>query len=344
MPTIDFVVPHSENPQEIGVKICEQLFVKRIEKHKPTVILCTGDSGEGKSYTALKILEIVNNYFGVKTEEHMEDQIVYTPLEYSKKMNAILHDSDKRKLKCLILDEARELVSSHLWYTFVNQAIADVNALHRTVKPLVFVVVVQFIKDIDPSTRRTIQYYMNCHRPINEKHVSVRIHRLWKDERDIDNPRIRKRKIRGYLYKGPLQQKGVKYIRFIPTIMKITLPEKSVYKQYEKINYERKSEILTRKLDRLLHEIEKESGVKSTRVTDVVNWFMEHPESADMIQRRVGGKQGKCKMKPEFKRMFNLNNTEAADFEKALYNRLKATELVAKKDRMQEGMDDAEKE
>ncbi|MFW6121619.1 MAG: hypothetical protein ACOC80_12070 [Petrotogales bacterium] len=344
MPIVDFVVPNFDDPKEIGVKICEQLFVKRIEKKKPTVILCTGDSGEGKSYTALKILEIVNNYFGVKTEDHMENQIIYTPLEYSKKMNAILHDKDKRKLKCLILDEARELVSSHLWYTFVNQAIADVNALHRTVKPLVFVVVVQFIKDIDPSTRRTIQFYMNCQRPMNEKHVTVRMHRLWKDERDIDNPRIKKRKIRGYLYNGDNQTKPTKYMKFVPTRMQITLPEKIVYKQYEKINFERKSEILARKLDRLLHEIEKEAGVKSTRVTDVVNWFMDHPESADMIQRRVGGKTPKCKMKPEFKRMFNLNNTEAADFEKALYQRLKATELVAKQNRMKEGADDDQEE
>jgi hypothetical protein len=344
MPIIDFVVPKLKDPKKIGVKICEQLFVKRIQKKKPTVILCTGDSGEGKSYTALKILEIVNNYFGVKTEDHMEEQIVYTPLEYSKKMNAILHDSKLKKLKCLILDEARELVSSHLWYTFVNQAIADVNALHRTVKPLVFVVVVQFIRDIDPATRRTIQYYMNCQRPLNEKYVNVRLHRLWKDERDIDNPKIKKRKIRGYLYEGDNIHPPTKYTKFVPSIMKITLPEKNVYKQYEKINYDRKSEILSRKLDRLLHEIEKETGAKSTRVNDVVNWFMDHPESADMIQQRVGGKTPRCKMKPEFKKMFRLTKHEAKDFEVALYKRLKVSELAAKKDRFEELMEDAKKE
>jgi hypothetical protein len=341
MPIIDFVVPYSDDAKEIGVKICEQLFINRILAKKPTVILATGDSGEGKSYTALKILEIVNNYFGVNTLENMEHQIIYTPLEYSRKMKAILHNTELKNLRCLVMDEARELVSSHLWYSFVNQAIADVNALHRTVKPLVFIVVVQFIKDIDPATRRTIQYYMNCLRPLNEKHVNVFINRLWKDERDIDNPKIKKRRLRGYLYKGPLQEKGVQYIKFVPTYMQVTLPQREVYKEYEKINFERKSEILTRKLDKLLSEIEKETGVKSTRVIEVVNYFVDHPELMDLIERRIGGKGGgKCVMKTEFKNMFSLTPLEVKEFQIALYDRLKLTELVAKQDRMKEGIED----
>jgi hypothetical protein len=328
MQLCDFVVPHSNDPKEIGVKICEQIFVKRVIHKKPTVILCTGDSGEGKSYTAIKILEIVNNYFGVNTLDHMEDQIIYTPLEYSKKMNAILHDKDKKKLKCLVMDEARELVSSHLWYSFVNQAISDVNALHRTIKPLVFVVVVQFIKDVDPATRRTIQYYMNCQRPLNMKYVNVWINRLWKDERDIDSPKIKKRTLRGYLYKGDPTVKGVEYSRFFPTVMRVTLPQKEVYKRYEKINLERKSEILKRKLDSLLSLIEKEIGTESTKVKEVVNYFVAHPELQDLIERRTGGRTGgKTIMKPEFKNMFSLSDLEVKEFQTTLYAKLKAMNL-----------------
>jgi len=330
---IDFSVQHSNDAKKIGVTICQQLFVKRILAKKPTVILITGDSGEGKSYTALKILEIVNNYFGVNTLDSMEDQIVYTPLEYSKKIKAILHDKNKKKLRCMILDEARELVSSHLWYSFVNKAIADVNALHRTVKPLVFIVVVQFIRDIDPATRRTIQFYCNCARPLNQKYVRVNINRLWKDERDIDSPKIRKRRLRGYLFYGDRQQKGNKWIRFLPTYLQVSLPEKAVYKRYEKINYERKSQILNRKLDDLLHLIEKESGVTSTKVNDLVTYFVDHPELMDMIERRVGGK---CVMKTEFKTMFSLTPTEVQDFQLLLYKTLKASKIIQTRSTLEE--------
>ena len=342
MKIIDFIVPYSKDPKEMGVAICKQLFVNRILAHKPVVILCTGDSGEGKSYTGIKILEIVNNYFGVNTLDHLEDCIVYTPLEYSRKISAMLHDPKLKDCHCMLLDEARELVSSHLWYSFVNQAIADVNALHRTVKPLVFVVVVQFIKDIDPATRRTIQYYLNCIRPLNGKHVTVFISRLWKDERDLDNPRIKRRGLRGYFYTGRLTneetgdlEKGRKMTKFYPTYLQVTLPQKEVYKVYEKINYERKSEILKRKLDTLLVNIEKEMGVKSTKVESVVNYFMEHPELLDLIETRRRGTKGTVVMKPEFKNMFDLSPTDVKDFQKSLHMRLEASDLVRKEEALE---------
>jgi hypothetical protein len=343
MKIIDFMAPYNDDAKQIGASICKQLFVNRILAHKPVVILCTGDSGEGKSYTALKILEIVNNCFGVDTNEYLEDCIIYTPLEYSRKMNAILHEPRLKKCHCVIMDEARELVSSHLWWSMVSQAIADVNALHRTVKPLVFIVVVQFIKDVDPATRRTIQYYLNCIRPMNGKHVTVFISRLWKDERSLENPQIRRRGLRGYLYKGQLKNPedgtfatGTKLTKFYPSYLQVTLPQKEVYRQYEKINYERKSEILKRKLDTLLFAIEKEMGVKSSKVASVVNYFMEHPELLDLIETRKRGTKGKIVMKSEFKNMFDLSPVEVRDFQTLLHQRLEASDLVRKEEKLEE--------
>ncbi|MCJ7458319.1 MAG: hypothetical protein MUP17_04950 [candidate division Zixibacteria bacterium] len=337
MKLIDFIVPYNEDQRMMGTEICKQLFVNRILKKKPTVILCTGESGEGKSYTGLKILEIVNNYFGVDTLTHLEDCIIYTPLEYSKKMNAMLHEPRLKDCRCMILDEARELVSSHLWYSFVNQAIADVNALHRTVKPLVFVVIVQFIKDIDPATRRTIQYYLSCLRPLNQPHVNVFISRLWKDERDIENPKIRRRNVRGYFYTGSVNDAttgqftpGKKMTKFTPTMITVTLPPKEVYKEYERINLERKSEILKRKLENLLFQIEKEMGYKSSKVDSVVNYFMEHPELLDLIETRRRGTKGNIVMKQDFKKMFDLSPVEIRDFQRALHLKLEQSDLVRK--------------
>jgi len=336
MNIIDFSIPYNSDPKVMGTDICEQLFINRIEHHKPTVLLLTGDSGEGKSYTGVKILQIVNNYYGVNTLDHLEDQIVYTPLEYSKKIKAILYEPRLKDCRCLMLDEARELVSAHLWYSFVNQCISDVAALHRTIKPLVFIVICQFIKDIDPSTRRTVQYYLNCMRPLNKPHVNVFISRLWKDERDLENPKIRRRNIRGYYYVGNNQTPGCKFTKFYPTYLSVSLPEKEVYKEYERINYERKSEIMHRKLEALLSIIEKEMGTKSTKVDSIVNYFLQHPELLDLIESRRRGSKGTVVMKAEFRSMFDLNPVEIKDFQRALHLRLEQSDLVQKEKELEE--------
>lgn len=99
-------------------------------------------------------------------------------------MDYVLHDKKAKKLKVLMIDEAREVVPAKLWYHFINQAIADVNALSRTVKPICRIMVVQFIKDVDQATRRTVQYYFKCIRPLSGN-VLFYPYRLWKDDRDL---------------------------------------------------------------------------------------------------------------------------------------------------------------
>ena len=317
MGVVDFVVNYDTDAKKMGSEVIRHLTVNRLKARKPVIILLVGDSGEGKSYTGLKIMDIVNNWYGVKTANHLEDQVVYTPLEYTKKMDAILHDKDKKKLKVLMIDEAREIVSSKLWYSFVNRAIADVNALHRTIKPIILIVVVQFIRDIDPSTRRTVQYYFKCARPLAGS-VNLYPFRLWKDDKDIDNPRLRKRTLKGYYIKNKHK------IPFRPRKFIITMPPKEIYQPYDVINRERKSKIIRRKLEALIKGIEKELGF-SEKVEKLVNYYTEHPELLNLINKKTAKK---ITMKKDFKEMHDLTPIEVKEFEEQLFNKLKEAELT----------------
>lgn len=308
MGVTDFIVPFNADASKMGEDVFRRLTINRLKHNKPVIMLITGESGAGKSWTALKILKIVNDHYKVDTLSNLDNQIVYTPLEYTTKMDKILHDKDKKKLRVLVIDEAREIVSSKLWYSFVNRAIADVNALHRTIKPLVLIVVVQFIKDIDTSTRRTVNYYFKCARPLG-MNVNLYPFRLWMDDRDLSNPRLRKRSLRGYYRKDHRQ---------IPLRLKkvvITRPPKDIREAYDEINRERKSSIIRRKLDSLVEQMEKELGMNEDRVGSLIDFYM-----GDSRKRKgvIDYTYHKVRLCDSFKELHGLKNVEINDLKQRI--------------------------
>lgn len=309
---IDFVVEYTESPEELGQRILRNITVNRIRAKKPTIIGITGASSEGKSWTALKIADVVNEELGVDTAEVLDDIVVYTPLEYTRKLDRLLFDKELRKVHTLMIDEGRELIKSKLWYDFVRQAIADVNAMHRQIKPLVVLIVSQDITDILKDVRRTLTFYGQCMRPLSGG-VHFTLYRLWKDERDLENVKLRKRKLRGHIIKD-----GRKVV-FTVNKFKVKAPRKEIIEKYEKLSFERKSKIIRGKLETLLKQIEKEIGHQFDKVEQLVTYYSEHPELLNIILER---KRNKIRVKKEFKNMHDLTATEVKEFEKRLLERL----------------------
>lgn len=309
---IDFQVEWNEDPAMLGQEIIKHLTVNRLRAKKPTVLFLSGDSGEGKSYTALKIADIINQHYGVDTAEVLDDFVVYTPLEYTKKLDYLLFQQRSKKIRVMIIDEARELIKAHLWYSFINQAIADANAMSRRIKPLVIIVVSQFIKDIDPSVRRTLTFYGKCTRPLTGSTIFT-LYRIWKDDMDIERPKMRIRKVRGYIIKNG------RYFQFTPDRFRVRLPRKEIIERYEKMNYESKAKIIRQKLEMLMKNLEKELGHQFDKVDQLVTYYVEHPELMNLILER---KRNKIKVRKEFKQMHDLTATEVKEFEKRLLEKL----------------------
>ena len=314
--TIDFVVDWKDDPAEVGRSIIRNIVVGRLKYKKPVIIFIGGKSGEGKSYTGLKIMEIINDYFGVKTD--VDSQVIYTPLEYGDKINKILFDKAFKNYRVIMIDEAREVISAKLWYSFINRALADINAMMRRVKPICIIVISQFIKDIDVSMRRTLNYYVKAKRPLG-KRAQFKMWALWMDDRNIENPQLRKRRIKG------LVSKNGRRFRFAPKYFEVTLPDKAVIDRYEVENYECKATIIKNKLSELMREIEKEVGTASKKVDIIVDYYAKHPENLHLVVQRS---RGKFKIRKDIQKLHDLDKDELSTFKEKLMAKLERNGLA----------------
>lgn len=313
---IDFIVDRSDNPEELGRAVLRNITCNRLRAKKPCVVFLTGDSGEGKSFTGLKFLDVVNEEYGIDTLETLNDSVVYTPLEYTQKLNNMLYYKknnrmDLKNLRVIMIDEAREVVKARLWHSFINMAIADCNAMSRSIKPLVIIVISQFIKDIDSNIRYTLTYYGRCARPLSGR-THFDLFRVWKDDLDLERPRLRKRRVKGYLVSNK------RYSLFKPEF-EVKLPDKRIVEKYEAENFTAKSKILRKKLEDLMKMLERQMGHEFDKVNMLVDHYIQNPDSMRLIVQRY---RNKIRVKKEFKQMHDLTNIEVSEFEKLLIERL----------------------
>jgi len=333
---IDFIVdyyPEKETLQDLARKIIKSLFVNRKRGKKMTFCVVTGDSREGKSWTVLTIADIILNEEGLDFVDHVNDTVIYTPLEYQQKMNAILYEKRLKKLYVAIMDEARELVKAKKWQSIINQVIADVNAMAGRIKILVFFVVTQAFSDIDKTSRHTITYYATCYRPLKQR-VKFEIFKVYKDDRDLENVKLKKRRIYGFV-RVHKPGKPVKTIFYMPSAFRFAVPRKAITDIYEPENLEKKGKIIREKLDRMLKELENEFKDSYSKVNSMVEWYIDHPDQLNLFIKRS---RGKISIKPGFKKMHDLSNEEAREFKERLLEKLTSRGLAdVSKKQEQEG-------
>lgn len=320
----DFVIrydPDKDNSETLAYKILCSIVIKRVKSKKPVVMFISGDSGEGKSYTTLKLQEILYNIRGLDLKDYLEVGNVYQPLEYPQKLDLLLNDPQYKKANIITIHEARELVKARNWHSFLNQSISDVNALSRSVKRLIIMVVAQFIRDIDPNVRYTLTYYCKVRRPKN-KPARLYINLLWKDDRDLEKPRLRKRKLSGYL----VYPNG-KYRRYVPEYLELSKPSKEIIEIFEKRDRESKVKIIRRKIEQLLKEMNADIGTESKKINLMVDWYLKNPESLTKIGRQF---RGKWKLTPQTRDLHDLTIEESKEFEQKLNTSLKERGIIEK--------------
>lgn len=318
----DFVVaynPDEDNIQDVTHRIFYSLFIRRIKRKKPAVIFLSGDSGEGKSWAALKIQQVLLGMQGFDLKECLEKVNIYQPLEYGNKLDNLIKKEPK-KLNVLIIHEARELVKAKLWHSFINQTISDINAMSRSLKRLVTIIVSQFIRDISTDIRYTITFYCKVVRLANSP-ARVYIYKMWKDDRDLENPKLRKRRIWGYL-----RMPNGRLKRYSPKYFELTPPSEEIIKEFERRDYEAKSYIIRNKLNKLIAEMRKELETDNAKVSAMVEWYTKlHPEQLSQIgkQRKTGFYLAK-----EVKKMHDLNDDEVKDLQQKITEKLKEGGLI----------------
>lgn len=311
--TPDFVIkydPDKDSQQDLVMRIFYVLFIKRIKGKKPAVSFVAGDSGEGKSETVLSIIYLLLKMQGVDAREFVDDTNVYLPIQYPEKLNKMLYDKRLKKVNLIAIHEAREAVKAKNWQSFINTAISDVNAMSRSIKPLGFFIISQFIRDIDPSIRYTLTYYLKVHRPIGHN-VRLTIQKIWKDDRDLQNPQLKKTRIWGIL----VHPNG-KRVKFFPKQITIARAPKDISQVFEESDRNSKIDIMKRKMDKLISEMQADMGQQSNKVQSMVNWYTDSPERLANIGKQ--NKRGNWKIHKEVQDMHDINKTELQQFEKLL--------------------------
>lgn len=318
----DFVVkydPSVDKPEELTKRIIYSILIKRLKAKKPAVVFIGGDSGEGKSYSAIRLIEIMLEIQGLDPLKYFNAINVYTPLQYPKKLDKLLFDEELKKVNILCMHEAREVVKAKMWQSFLTQAVSDVNAMSRSIKRLCFIIISQFIRDITNDIRYTLNFYMIVRRPKGKK-ARLYINVMWKDDRDLEKPKLRKRKLSGYI----VSPDG-KYRRFVPQYLELSKPRKELIDIFEAEDYKAKAGIIRKKLDTLLQSMKDELGVASEKVDNMVEWYSKDLDNLHVIGKRW---RGKWKVKPEVVKIHKLTTEETVKFEQQLNDKLVAKGLL----------------
>lgn len=293
-------------------RIIKQLFYTPIKKNFPCVIFIQGKSGHGKSWTALKLQEILLSFDGLDLKDFVEDINISIPLEYPEKLNKILHDKELKKVRIICVHEARLVVNAKQWQDFVTQSIAHVNALSRAVKPLIFMVVSQNIRDVTTDIRYTIDYIVENYRPVHGD-AQFKLFKMFTDNRDLEHPILRKRPVMG------LVKKNRRWRLHKPQKFIVKKPDKETRERFEKADREAKIKIIKNMMDKLMLDLTKNLDTENKKVGVMVEWYTKHPEQIPLIGKR--SKRG-FRLHGNVSEMHELTSEEKKLFEKTLNEKI----------------------
>ena len=317
MAACDFVVRHdtdTETMEALAKKILQSVILGRLKAKKPAVIFISGDSGEGKSYSALRIIEVLFELQGLDIKDFFDVCNVMVPLEYPDKLTKILYDKEFKKCNIICMHEARDIVRAKNWQSFLTQAIADVNAMSRAMKRMCVIIVSQFIRDITTDVRYTLNYYIKVSRP-KGRNARLYINVMWKDDRDLEKPKLRKRKLSGYI----VDKKG-KYRHYIPKYLEVRKPNKELREMFDKADYDAKAVRIRQKMNKLIEDMKAEIGDESKKIEAMVEYYTKHTDNLQMIGKQS---RGKWKLQPNARDMHGITKEEASMFEGKLNEKLK---------------------
>jgi len=324
----DFIVkydPENDKPEELTKRILYSLIIRRLQYKKPAIMFISGDSGEGKSYTALSLQRILLELQGLDLKDCINDINVYTPLQYAEKLQALIDKKGKdwerlKPVNIICMHEAREIIKAKQWHSFLATSVADINATVRSVKRLCIMIVSQFIRDITTDIRYTLNFYFKVWRPMGgNRRARVYLYLMWKDDRDIEHPGLKKRKISGLVVYPSGKRR-----RYSPEYLELKPPDREIAKIFDEEDYKSKYKIIKHKMQKLLKEMMADADIFDDKTKNMIDYYINNPEEISRIGKR--NKRGVWKLNPEVRKMHGLTKIQEEEFNKKLLDKLKGLE------------------
>lgn len=315
----DFVVKYDrwkDTSEDLVDKILYFLYVRQIKGKFPVVTFISGESGHGKSWGALTLMYKLLKLQGIDMRKVNSIVNVHTPMQYPQKLQRLLSPKkfyeDQEEIKLIkatnvfCVHEARNLIKSKKWQDFVSQAVSDVNAMSRAIKRIAFFIVSQFIRDITTDVRYTLNYYGKCRRTVGES-TKLYLSVMWKDDRDLEKPKLRKRKIWGRL----ISPSG-KYKNYEPDYFILSKPPKEIRDQFDEEDYEAKGKIIHALMEKMIAKINTEFNMGEKKLEAMVKWYSQDIETLRKIGHMT--KRGNWKFKPQVADAHDLTPSEFKEF------------------------------
>lgn len=290
-------------------------FLEPIRCGKNCFILLTGGSREGKSATAGTLIEELLRRKGIEFKDYVNDIFIYTPMEYPRKMQALLHDERLKDIPFAVIDDARFTVSAKSWYSIINRSIAEISSISGRQKTIVLIICTQFLSDLDKDMRRFLNYWGACYRPLHEP-TEVRFYNFWHDERDPESVKLKKRPFKGVVVRGK------KYVTHIPTKFIFHMPSKEAWHLYDDASFKAKSKLLKSRFDKLMRGIEKEAGL-TERVDKMVEFYSDPKMREHIMSCFYFSANKHLKLRKEAFDVLQLDKSEGVEFAQKFSKRLK---------------------
>lgn len=309
----DFVVDWQGSQEETAKLIIQRIFLNDYEDGMPSLVVVTGRSGSGKSYTTIRIQDFLYQSKKMQYAEYLKNNIVLSPIDYGKQIKAILQNPELKKVFTIQIDEGRFVVGAENWGTFVNTAIGHVNASSRSVKVLITFIVTQSLRDIDKKLRDNINIQVICKKESGSVKVSFR--KFWIDDTDVEKPRLRYRIPIGTIKFADGTKQRVK-LKWHPKIIPKELAE-----PYEAMMVPIKNTIIGQKMNKLIERLEKDVGVNTAGKAELV---AQQLYDLPALRKKLGSTDnGHWYPNDAAKVLFGLDESEIKEMRKSLEKKLK---------------------
>jgi len=154
--------------------IFKMFYNKYIKANKPCHVFFSGKSGEGKSYMALKVIEIISLELGIAVDpKHICGYHVIYDFEDFEKVARHVFFSQCR-LPVMALMEGSVLAHARQFMSKRNILIGRIMSLSRTVRPIIFLICSQHWSDLDVFLRRRIDFFVPVTRYVSSEGYSNR--------------------------------------------------------------------------------------------------------------------------------------------------------------------------
>jgi len=171
--------------------------------------------GVGKSYTALRLGEILDKNFSI-------DKVVFEPNDFKRAMELI--EEIGKPSQVVVLDEAGILINSKKWYSFINRGIASAMMTFRALRGLA-IIVTPALRFIDSDIRIMLSHLIECEKVVltgYETGVRIKLYKLgWSETTD-----------KFYRYYLTLYVQSLKKIVKFKSFW-VNLPSQALIEQYE---------------------------------------------------------------------------------------------------------------